>query len=156
MFAGAKDGAFSVWRLCATALLALFLPAPAGRSADPLARRERAVAVCAAGATALCLSAGRFRVEVAWRAAHQGTSGAGQAVALTSDTGYFWFFQGTNVELIVKVLDARAINGKFWVFYGALSDVEYTISATDTATGAVKTYFNPQDVLASAADTTAF
>jgi len=25
---------------------------------------------------------------------------------------------------VIKVLDARAVNGRFWVFYGALSNVE--------------------------------
>jgi photosystem II stability/assembly factor-like uncharacterized protein len=126
---------------------------------SPLAHRSarpEAATACVPGQTALCLSGGRFRVEVAWRAIKLGTSGSGQAVSLTADTGYFWFFQSTNVELIVKVLDARAFSGKFWVFYGALSDVEYTITVTDTATGAVKTYFNPQDKLASLADTSAF
>ena len=67
-----------------------------------------------------------------------------------------WFFQPSNVELVVKVLDGRAVNGRFWVFYGALSNVEYTITVTDTVTGAVKTYFNPQGNLASVADTEAF
>ena len=65
----------------------------------------------------------------------QGTSGSGAAVALTGDTGYFWFFNAANVELVVKVLDGRAINGHFWVFYGALSNVEYTIRVTDLADG---------------------
>ena len=49
-----------------------------------------------------------------------GTSGRGAAVPLTGDTGYFWFFNSANVELIVKVLDGRTVNGQFWVFYGAL------------------------------------
>jgi hypothetical protein len=56
----------------------------------------------------------------------------------------------------VKVVDGRAFNGRYWVFYGALSDVEYTITVTDTLTGAVKTYFNPRGNLASVADTAAF
>ncbi len=68
----------------------------------------------------------------------------------------FWFFSSNNLELIIKVLDARVINNHFWVFYGALSNVEYTITVTDTQTGAVKTYFNPQGQLASVADTSAF
>ena len=67
-------------------------------------------------------------------------SGHGTAVPLTGDTGYFWFFNSANVELVVKVLDGRAVNGHFWVFYGALSNVQYTITVTDTQTGAVKTY----------------
>jgi hypothetical protein len=54
------------------------------------------------------------------------------------------------------VLDARVVNGKFWVFYGALSNVQYTITVTDTQTGVVKTYTNPDGTLASVADTSAF
>jgi hypothetical protein len=53
-------------------------------------------------------------------------------------------------------VDGRAFNEKFWVFYGALSNVEYTITVTDTATGAVRTYVNPFGQLASVADTAAF
>ena len=77
-------------------------------------------------------------------------------MSLTGDTGYFWFFSDANIELILKVLDGRALNGHFWVFYGALSDVEYTITVTDTVTGQVRSYFNPPRQLASVADTSAF
>jgi hypothetical protein len=48
------------------------------------------------------------------------------------------------------------VNGYFWVFYGALSNVEYTIRITDTVTGEIKTYFNPDGRLASVADVLAF
>jgi len=110
---------------------------------------------CNAGDTTLCLNQERFRVQVAWRD-FQGGSGVGNAVPLTSDTGYFWFFDDANVELILKVLDARPINGNFWVFYGALSNVEYTITVTDTVTGRSKTYDNPARQFASVGDTEAF
>ena len=84
-------------------------------------------------------------------------AGTGQAVPLAGgDTGYFWFFDASNVEVVLKVLDGRTLNGKFWVFYGALSDVEYTLTVTDTETGTVKTYTNPKGRLASVADTRAF
>lgn len=46
----------------------------------------------------------------------QGLSGFGRPVPLTADTGYFWFFNPANVESIVKVLDGRPVNGKFWAF----------------------------------------
>jgi hypothetical protein len=98
------------------------------------------------------LNSGRFQVQVAWRVPAQGTSGVGTAIPLTSDT----VFSDNNVKLILKVVDGRAFNNKFWVFYGALSDVEYTITVTDTDSGAVKTYFNPSGTLASVADTAAF
>jgi hypothetical protein len=85
-----------------------------------------------------------------------GNSGAGTAVPLTPDSGYFWFFNPANVELAIKVLDGRPVNGHFWVFYGALSNVEYTITVTDTQTGAVRTYRNPAHQFASRGDTAAF
>ena len=113
-------------------------------------------AVCVPDSTTHCLNNNRFKVQVNWRVPAQGTSGPGIAVPLTGDTGEFWFFSSNNIELVIKVVDGRALNDKFWVFYGALSNVEYTITVTDTATGAVKTYFNPFNNLASVADTSAF
>ena len=112
--------------------------------------------VCQADATTLCVNGARFQVRVDWSVPSQGTSGVGRAVLLTNDTGYFWFFSANNVELMIKVVDGRAFNNFFWVFYGALSDVAYTITVTDTVTGAVKTYSNPQGRLASVADVAAF
>ena len=86
----------------------------------------------------------------------QGNRGVGRSVTLTRDSGYFWFFNEENIELVIKVLDARAINGKFWVFYGALTNVEYTIRVTDTVTGQVRLYANPLSQFASVGDTSAF
>lgn len=101
-------------------------------------------------------SAVPFFIRVDWRVPSQGTSGRAQGVVLTSDTAYFWFFSPNNVEVVVKVVDGRAFNGHWWVFYGALSDVEYTITITDQANGAQKVYFNPAGTMASVADTAAF
>jgi Kazal-type serine protease inhibitor-like protein len=109
---------------------------------------------CLADSSRLCLNGGRFQVDVAWSA--QGGAGAGRPVGLTGDTGYFWFFDPANVELVVKVLDGRALNGHFWVFYGSLSDIAFTLTVTDTATGARKVYRNPPSTLASRGDTDAF
>jgi ELWxxDGT repeat protein len=112
---------------------------------------------CQPSPTALCLSGGRFRVEAAWRISREpGDSGPGQAVALSADTGYFWFFSPGNVEVVAKVLDGRPLNGHFWTFYGALSNVEYELTVTDTATGAARRYVNPPGTLASVGDTTSF
>jgi hypothetical protein len=112
-------------------------------------------APCAASPTQLCLNSSRFQVAVHWQDS-RGRSGDGQAVSLTADTGYFWFFSASNVELVVKVLDARSVNGKYWVFFGALSSVQYDLTVTDTATGAIKTYHNPLGQFASVGDTGAF
>lgn len=110
---------------------------------------------CVAGPTALCLNGGRFRVEIAWKD-FDGRTGAGQAAPLTDDTGTFWFFDPANLEVTAKVLDGRAVNGNWWFFFGALTNVEYRITLTDTVTGASRIYRNPAGRFASQGDTAAF
>jgi len=110
---------------------------------------------CVPSDTALCLAGGRFRVEVEWQD-FEGGSGPGRVHPLTGDTGAFWFFHESNLELFVKVLDARAVNGRWWVFYGSLSNVEFTLTVTDTETGTPRTYENPLRTFASRGDTAAF
>ena len=114
-----------------------------------------AVVPCVPGPQRLCLNGGRFGVEASWKD-FAGNNGKGTAVPLTGDAGYFWFFDPANVEVLLKVLDGRAVTGKFWVFYGALSNVEYTLTVTDSLTGEVKEYRNPSGRFASVADTGAF
>lgn len=132
-----------------------FVRAQSGELAGIIA--TSASAVCLQDATTLCLNNGRFQVRVIFSAPSLGiTNGSAQVVPLTSDTGYLWFFSSGNVEIVIKVVDGRAFNQFFWVFYGALSDVEYTITVTDSETGAVKTYHNTPGQLASVADVAAF
>ncbi len=95
------------------------------------------------GSDSILLNADRFEVSVDWTRAN-GTSGIGQGVQLTDDTGYFWFFRDTNVELVIKVLDACAGRDRFWVFAGGLTNVEARITVTDTQSGEVVRYLNPQ------------
>ncbi len=130
---------------------------PAAIEHKPIATaRKAAAAPCVPSATRLCLQGGRFAVEADWRD-FQGNTGKGMAVPLPGgDTGYFWFFEADNVEVVLKVLDGRPLTGKFWVFYGALSSVQYTLTVTDTETGQVKKYENPSGRLGSVADTGAF
>lgn len=96
---------------------------------------------CVPGLNTLCLAGGRFQVVVTWRNA-QGQVGSGAAVPLTADTGYFWFFSSTNVEMVVKLLSTCAINQRFWVFAGGLTDVSVTMTVTDTSNGTLKVYTN--------------
>ncbi len=109
---------------------------------------------CVPSSINLCLNQGRFHVEMDWTD-FQGNSGAGRAVALTGDTGYFFFVNPSNVEVVIKVLNGTALNQHFWVFYGALSNVQYQIRVTDTVTGFRKTYNNPLRNFASVGDTAA-
>lgn len=120
-----------------------------------LSLENEAGGACFPTASTLCVNSVRFRVEVTWTT-EDGTSGAGRTLPLTSDTGAFWFFSPNNIELAVKVVDGRAVNGKFWIFAGALTNVEYMLVITDTVTGAVWTHHNAPGELASYADTAAF
>ncbi|HTG31551.1 MAG TPA: hypothetical protein VLB76_01370 [Thermoanaerobaculia bacterium] len=97
---------------------------------------------CQPDATTLCLNGNRFEVKASW--ATVANSGAGQARPLTADTGYFWFFDPANVEMVIKVLRGCEVNGNYWVFAGGLTDVRTVLTVRDTRTGDVKTYTNPQ------------
>ena len=115
---------------------------------------EGAAGPCAPGS--LCLLGGRFEVTSSWRIPG-GQTGVGTAVPLAGDTsGLFWFFGSGNIELVVKALDGKALTGHYWIFYGALSDVEYDIRVRDTVTGAEKTYHNAQGNFCGDSDTVAF
>ena len=90
---------------------------------------------------ALELTGDRFRVTADWRTA-LGESDQGLGIELTGDTGYFYFFSPNNVEVVVKVLDGCAINDRFWVFAGGLTDVEVELTVEDTLSGEIRTYRN--------------
>ena len=114
------------------------------RVASPLGAGDKALkGDCVPSPTSMCLSDGRFAVEIAWRD-YIGNTGSGRVVAQQSlDSGLFYFFNATNWEMLVKVLDACDHNGRFWLLAAATTDVEYTLQVTDTGTGIVREYFNP-------------
>ena len=93
-------------------------------------------------APTLCFAGDRFRVEARW----QTRDGAGNAtvVRLSPDSGYLWFFAAANAEAVFKIIDACSFNGSFWFYAGGLTDVQTSITVTDTVTGRTKTYTNPQ------------
>jgi Domain of unknown function (DUF4331) len=106
-------------------------------------------------ANAASLQSGRFTMSVAWTNP-SGAAGTGTPVGLAGNSEGFWFFTPDNIELTVKILDGRAINGHFWVFYGSMTNVQFTLTITDTTTGAQKVYTNAQGTDASLSDTAAF
>ncbi|HEV8241127.1 MAG TPA: hypothetical protein VGS57_17310 [Thermoanaerobaculia bacterium] len=91
----------------------------------------------------LCLHDGRFRLRASWRA-FDGSVGNAHAAPLPGNdgTGLLWFFAPDNAELTVKVLDACGVDGHWWVFVASASTVEYTLTVTDTKTGAERIYRN--------------
>ncbi len=97
---------------------------------------------CVPDADTLCLNDDRFRVEVNWRD-HEDRTGTGQTGGCgTDDSGLLWFFNPDNIEMLVKVLDGCSVNNRFWVFFAATTDVEFTMTVTDTETGLTKAYNN--------------
>jgi len=105
---------------------------------------------CTPSSTRMCLQDDRFQVEVL-------RGGVAQpAVELTSDSGTVWFFNADNAEVFVKVLDGRSYNGHFWVFYGSLTDRDFTVRVVDTVTGQEVTYDNSLGNNCGHGDTSAF
>jgi hypothetical protein len=92
---------------------------------------------------AVTLTQDRFSVGTAWKTV-DGQIGLGSPVKLTTDSAYFWFFSPTNVELIVKVLDACTYNNRFWFFAGGLTNVETFLTVTDTQRRNYRAYLSPQ------------
>jgi len=120
------------------------LPPPGDRLGD-----------CSADETTLCLNGDRFQVNVSW----SDSSGSGEGVGTTvdSDSGFFYFFDDTNVDLLVRLVNGCDFDSNYWVFAAGLTDVEYNLTVTDTETGDSQAYENPLGELAQPIqDTTAF
>jgi plastocyanin len=98
---------------------------------------------CTADDHTLCLGSGRFAATAHWTKT-DGTEGDGHAIPLTDDSGYFWFFDATNIEAVTKVLNGCAIDSAYWVFAAGLTNVQVRLTVTDTQTGTVYVRDNPQ------------
>ena len=82
-----------------------------------------------------CLNNWRFGVapsyvndsghQSAWQVAIDGLGDSGSLL---------YFFDSTNPELLIKVVDGCAINGHWWVFGSAATDLEYWVTVSDWAT----------------------
>lgn len=97
---------------------------------------------CVEGRNALCLNRGRFQVKVTWRE-FQGNTGEGQAIRQGADSGAFWFFDPDNTELQIKILNACADPfNHYWVFFSGTTNVQFTVTVTDSLSGEVKVYNN--------------
>lgn len=106
---------------------------------------------CVPSPTRLCIDNHpgdrRFRATMTFQTVQSGgLSGSAQAIQLAplgvTRGGQFWFFSQDNPELLLKVLDGCTVNGRYWVFFSAGTNVGYTLTVTDTLTGAAKTYTN--------------
>ncbi|MEO8198418.1 MAG: hypothetical protein ABI689_17025 [Thermoanaerobaculia bacterium] len=101
------------------------------------------------------VNGGRFRVSAEWRS-FDGTTGAGTRYGGSAESAEFWFFAPSNIELIAKIVDGSPINGNFWVFLGALSNVQFDLTVFDQEERVARQYFNAEGVFASFGDIEAF
>jgi photosystem II stability/assembly factor-like uncharacterized protein len=134
-----------------------------GCEADPSSISVAGSRLAASGAE-LSLLGGRFRATIRATDPRTGRIAEGAAIARQDGFGYFSLPDFTGdprfPEVFVKMVDGRAQPGRsFWVFHTGLTDLAYTLTVTDTVTGAVRTYTGGATAgtfLCGSADTTAF
>jgi hypothetical protein len=116
------------------------------------------VAPCVASSTTLCLNNSRFEVRTHWRSSTANGDATAVPLDFAPDSGLFYFFNPTNIEMLVKVLNACGDPfNHYWVFYAATTNVELTVTVVDTQTGKTQVYFNPLNTAAAPVqDTDAF
>jgi hypothetical protein len=134
----------------------IYLTTRSGLLARLMAARPRPRG-CSRDERSLCLAGGRFRVDVRFTEPGRPARSA-RAVTLSDDTGYFWFLERSNVELVTKILDGCGTGLRtFWVFAAGLTDLDVTLTVTDGVTGAVRQYHNAVgQAFPSIQDTVAF
>ena len=100
-------------------------------------------AACMPDDTTHCLSGGRFKVQAEW-GDFDNHHGMATAIVPFDSSGDFWFFSPDNTELIVKVLDACHLDdfNSFFIFAAGTTNVEVTLTVTDTLTGQTREYGN--------------
>ncbi len=109
--------------------------------------------------TALSLLGGRFSVTLEARLSGSGPIVGGVAMASGERFGLFSLPEVTGdpqfPEVVVKMIDARSLDGRFWFFHAGLTSLDYTLTVTDSVTGEVRTYESATP-FCGAADTESF
>lgn len=85
---------------------------------------------------------GRFRVSATWTN-FSNVSGNATFVPLGSnDSAIMWFFAPQNFEVLIKAVNACSFNSRYWIFYAATTNVEFTIDVYDTVLDVHNFYHN--------------
>lgn len=109
-----------------------------------------AQAICTPSSNTLCLAGGRFAASLSWSdgaALRDGFVAQPRTSGQNSSAGIFYFFQSdpSNWEILVKMIDGCPTNGKYWVLVSASTGFQWTLTITDTVSGAVRTFSHPLD-----------
>jgi PKD repeat protein len=90
------------------------------------------------------ITAHPFDITLSAHDPRTGTDGDGQLIAHNDIYGIFSIpaitGNASNPEVIVKMVDASGIGQNYWVFYAALTDLNYTLAVKESATGRTKSY----------------
>jgi hypothetical protein len=122
---------------------------------------------CGLPQTDACLLGSRFDVAAAYRVfsgpaadGHLALTSFGQASVVGQDDGsaVFEFFGPSDWEILAKMpAGTCALGNRFWFFSAATTNVHYSITVYDLATGTQKVYYNFSGPAAAAVtDTSAF
>ncbi len=86
----------------------------------------------------------RFQITVSYNTSN--ASGSGGPVDLKAVGvglgGLFWFFNPSNPEMLIKVINGCVVNNHFWVFYSAGTNVGFHVTVRDSKTGHQVVYSN--------------
>jgi hypothetical protein len=125
-------------------------------------------APCVPGNTTACMLNGRFKVTVRYRPAFDNQPASTNALVKSVtgfanaafETGFFYFNDPNNVEMMVKVLDQGNTNAQgqrtIAVLFGSATPLRIEVEVTDSVTGAVKRYTSEFGQMMGATDFTAF
>ena len=121
-------------------------------------------ALCTPTSTVVCLLDARFRVSVAFRNQFANPPAPGNFLGTklvpgsqNPDVGIFGISSPQAIEVVVRIQDARPFGqNRFDIYYGGLTDLEYTVTVTDTLTGRTAQYHNPPGVVGGGVDRTGF
>ncbi len=69
-----------------------------------------------------------YAVSMCWW--HADAEGVASGEKLDGSSGVFWFFDRTNPEVLVKVLDGCSLNGHWWLYASGATDLGYQVEVT--------------------------
>lgn len=124
-------------------------------SESALRRASSSIASCAPNAQTLCLIDSRFQIDVVFDppGPEPPTNALVSTAFLTSHSGAFGLFTAAGVQHVVKIVEKPTF---FEVNIGALTDVAYTVTVTDTCTAVVEDYTNPSGSMTNFVDASTF
>ena len=101
-----------------------------------------------------CLQKGRFELKAFFINSNERYQARVRDALIGDATTLFYFFSFNNPELMIKVIDGCGINGYYWVFASAATDLKYSFRIYDYLKQRFKSYSPRQGDLVS--DVSAF